>query len=111
MEIQINGDKNIPMHAKLSSLIEADLHRILNRFKPQLTRIEVHLTDETGDKPAPARNAACSKLDPGTINPSPSPTTPRISRPPSPVPPPRCTDTSKPHSAASRVNVAESPRN
>jgi hypothetical protein len=50
MQIQINSDKHIPMHAKLSGLIEADLHRILNRFEPQLTRIEVHLSDENGDK-------------------------------------------------------------
>jgi ribosome-associated translation inhibitor RaiA len=53
MQIQINSDKNIPMHAKLSGLIEADLHRILNRFEPQLTRIEVHLSDENGDKSGP----------------------------------------------------------
>jgi ribosome-associated translation inhibitor RaiA len=50
MQIQINSDKNIVMHAKLSGLIEADLHRILNRFESQLTRIEVHVSDENGDK-------------------------------------------------------------
>ena len=53
MQIQINSDKNIPMHAKLSGLIEAELHRILSRFEDQLTRIEVHLSDENGGKSGP----------------------------------------------------------
>ena len=50
MQIQINSDNNIPMHARLSGLIQADLHRILGRFEDQLTRIEVHLSDENGEK-------------------------------------------------------------
>jgi ribosome-associated translation inhibitor RaiA len=50
MQIQINSDKHISMHAKLSGLIEAELRRILNRFEDQLTRIEVHLSDENGGK-------------------------------------------------------------
>jgi ribosome-associated translation inhibitor RaiA len=53
MQIQINSDKNIPMHAKLSGLIEAEIHRILSRFEDQLTRIEIHLSDENGDKAGP----------------------------------------------------------
>ena len=58
MQIQINSDKNIPMHAKLSGQIEAELHRILGRFEEQLTRIEVHLSDENGDKPG-AQDKRC----------------------------------------------------
>ncbi|WP_260737972.1 HPF/RaiA family ribosome-associated protein [Tunturiibacter lichenicola] len=50
MQIQISSDKNISMHNKLSNLIQSDLNRILNRFKDQLTRVEVHLSDENGDK-------------------------------------------------------------
>lgn len=50
MQIQINSDKNIAMHAKLSHLIETTLHHTLDRFNMHLTRIEVHLTDENGDK-------------------------------------------------------------
>jgi len=48
MQIGINSDKNIPMHAKLSALIESHLHHALDRFDSQLTRLEVHLTDESG---------------------------------------------------------------
>lgn len=50
MQIQISSDKNISMHHKLSNFIKSDLNRILNRFKDQLTRVEVHLSDENGDK-------------------------------------------------------------
>ncbi|MDQ2835033.1 MAG: HPF/RaiA family ribosome-associated protein [Acidobacteriota bacterium] len=50
MQIQINSDKNIQMHAKLSGLIEAEVHRILSRFEDQLTRVEVHVSDENGGK-------------------------------------------------------------
>src|ERR1700760_1811352 len=50
MQIQISSDKNISMHKKLSNLIDSDLRRILNRFKNDITRVEVHLSDENGDK-------------------------------------------------------------
>jgi ribosome-associated translation inhibitor RaiA len=53
MQIQINSSNNITMHAKLSGLIEAELHRILGRFEEQLTRIEVHLSDENSEKSGP----------------------------------------------------------
>ncbi|MBB5316159.1 HPF/RaiA family ribosome-associated protein [Tunturibacter empetritectus] len=58
MQIQISSDKNISMHSKLSHLIESDLHRILNRFKDEITRVEVHLSDEDGDK-AGAQDKRC----------------------------------------------------
>jgi ribosome-associated translation inhibitor RaiA len=50
MQIQISSDKNISMHSKLSNLIDSDLKRILDRFKDEITRVEVHLSDENGDK-------------------------------------------------------------
>jgi ribosome-associated translation inhibitor RaiA len=50
MQIQISSDKNISMHRKLSNLIDSDLRRILNRFRDEITRVEVHLSDENGDK-------------------------------------------------------------
>src|SRR5580698_4395052 len=59
MLIQINSDRNITMHAKLSGQIEADLHRILNRYEDQITRIEVHLSDENGDKKTGPNDKRC----------------------------------------------------
>jgi|SRR5580693_8982473 hypothetical protein len=58
MQIGINSDKNILMHAKLSGLIEANLNNTFDRFKSQITRIEIHLTDENGDKSGP-RDKRC----------------------------------------------------
>ena len=54
MQIGINSDKNIAMHAKLANLIETTLQHTLDRFTAQITRIEVHLTDENGSKSASA---------------------------------------------------------
>jgi ribosome-associated translation inhibitor RaiA len=51
MQIQINSDKNIPVHHKLSSFVESELHRVLHRFDAHLTRVEVHLSDSNGSKP------------------------------------------------------------
>jgi hypothetical protein len=53
MQIQINSDNHISVHALLSNSIEAELHRVLQRFEGQLTRIEVHLSDENGEKSGP----------------------------------------------------------
>jgi ribosome-associated translation inhibitor RaiA len=50
MQIQISSDKNISMHNKLSNLIRSDVNRILDHFKDEITRVEVHLSDENGDK-------------------------------------------------------------
>lgn len=59
MQIQINSGNKLPMHAKLSGLIEGDIHRLLGRFEEQLTRVEVHLSDENGDK-AGAQDKRCT---------------------------------------------------
>jgi ribosome-associated translation inhibitor RaiA len=58
MQIQINSGNTIPMHAALSASIEADLHSTLERFESQLTRVEVHISDENGDKSGP-RDKRC----------------------------------------------------
>jgi ribosome-associated translation inhibitor RaiA len=58
MQIQINSDKNIVVNAELTSLIEADLHRLLDRFGSEVTRVEVHLSDENAGKSGP-RDKRC----------------------------------------------------
>jgi len=50
MQIQINSGKNVTLHSRLSNFVETELHRTLHRFDRQLTRVEVHLSDETGAK-------------------------------------------------------------
>ena len=46
MKIQINTDKNISGHEALTLSIEDILRPDLSRFSDQITRIEVHLSDE-----------------------------------------------------------------
>lgn len=50
MTIQINTDKNLNVHeafeAKLGSLLSEEL----SRFSEHITRLEVHLSDENGNK-------------------------------------------------------------
>ena len=53
MQIQINCDKNIALHTRLSNFVETELHRALDRFDTHLTRIEVHLSDETASNTGP----------------------------------------------------------
>jgi ribosome-associated translation inhibitor RaiA len=53
MQVQINSDSNISMHGKLSDAIGAYINNLLQRFDPYLTRVEVHLTGESTNKPGP----------------------------------------------------------
>ena len=46
MKIQINTDNNIPGQEALAHSVEAILEQVLARFSDQITRIEVHLSDE-----------------------------------------------------------------
>ena len=46
MQIQINTDRNIPGNEALAKSVEEIVERILGRFGTQITRVEVHLSDE-----------------------------------------------------------------
>jgi hypothetical protein len=50
MHIQINTDRNIDRHERLIHHIEANIRAVLGRFTNQITRVEVHLSDENGAK-------------------------------------------------------------
>jgi ribosome-associated translation inhibitor RaiA len=50
MKIQVNSDKTINVDAKLTSTIEGEANRVLNRFEKKLTRVEVHLSDVDNKK-------------------------------------------------------------
>lgn len=52
MIIQINTDNNITGTEKLTAPIEGMLSDGLHRFSSQITRLEVHLADENGNKHA-----------------------------------------------------------
>jgi ribosome-associated translation inhibitor RaiA len=52
MLIQINSDNNIDMSEALVAQIESVLQSALKRFSDQITRVEVHLSDENSHKDA-----------------------------------------------------------
>ncbi|MGG9961200.1 HPF/RaiA family ribosome-associated protein [Ferruginibacter sp. SUN106] len=50
MTIQINTDKNLTVHESFNAKLHSLLSRELNRYSENITRLEVHLSDENGNK-------------------------------------------------------------
>lgn len=50
MQIQINTDHHVEGHERHAHHIEAKVRAALSQFGDQITRVEVHLSDETGAK-------------------------------------------------------------
>jgi hypothetical protein len=62
MLIQINTDDNVNHSDTLTERIEATVRDVLDRFADQVTRVEVHLSDENSDKKSGGPTcAACWK--------------------------------------------------
>lgn len=50
MTIQINTDNNVENSERLKVYFTEELQKSLARFEDKVTRLEVHFTDENGDK-------------------------------------------------------------
>ena len=50
MTIQINTDKNLDVHETYRTQLKDLLSEEFSRFEEQITRLEVHLSDENGNK-------------------------------------------------------------
>lgn len=50
MLVQINTDKNIEGHKRMNDFFEEEIRKDLGRFDELVTRVEVHLEDENGNK-------------------------------------------------------------
>ncbi|TCC90344.1 HPF/RaiA family ribosome-associated protein [Pedobacter frigiditerrae] len=50
MIIQLNADKSLTIHSEYEAQITAQLTKDLDRFTGHITRVEVHLSDENGNK-------------------------------------------------------------
>jgi ribosome-associated translation inhibitor RaiA len=59
MLIKINTDDNIDRPDALAEQIEATVRDVLERFADQLTRVEVHLSDENSDKKSGSDDIRC----------------------------------------------------
>lgn len=59
MLVQINTDKNIDGDEKLTQRIEEQVKNTMGRFADQITRIELHLSDESSDKKLGGEDKRC----------------------------------------------------
>jgi ribosome-associated translation inhibitor RaiA len=53
MQIQVNSDNHIDSSIRLEEWVRTTVESTLERYEEDLTRIEVHLSDENGDKAGP----------------------------------------------------------
>ncbi|MBJ9975822.1 HPF/RaiA family ribosome-associated protein [Pseudomonas sp. S75] len=53
MQIQVNSSNHIDSSSRLNEWVRSTLESTLQRYEDDLTRIEVHLRDENGDKSGP----------------------------------------------------------
>ena len=53
MQIQVNSDNHIESSIRLEEWVRATIESTLERYEEDLTRVEVYLRDENGDKPGP----------------------------------------------------------
>lgn len=58
MKIQLNTDARIDGNDAFAAHLEDTMQKALERFSEQVTRVEVHLSDENGDKNGP-RDQRC----------------------------------------------------
>lgn len=52
MTIQINSDNNLTVHEEFRAQLQSQISDELSRYSDQITRLEVHLSDENGHKDA-----------------------------------------------------------
>jgi hypothetical protein len=50
MQVQVNSDNSVAVTDELSSLVESNVRRVLERFEERLTRVEIHLGDVNSHK-------------------------------------------------------------
>ena len=50
MQVQINTDHNIEGHEALAAQVRGLVEKALSRISDHITRVEVHLSDESGNK-------------------------------------------------------------
>lgn len=74
MQIQVNTDKNISGQEAMAHSVEEILQRILGRFSDQITRLEVHVSDENSASKSGAIDKRCllearlAGLDPMSVS-------------------------------------------
>jgi Sigma 54 modulation protein / S30EA ribosomal protein len=65
MQIQVNTDNNIDGREELARQVEAGVEAALSRFSDQITRVEVHLGDESAGRPSGGGKRCMLEARPG----------------------------------------------
>jgi len=50
MQIQVNSDSSVAVDSEMLQFVESTANKALKRFEERITRVEVHLSDVSGDK-------------------------------------------------------------
>lgn len=50
MQIQINTDRNVDGNEAMAAYVRGEIEQALSRFNENITRVEVHLSDENSNK-------------------------------------------------------------
>jgi len=69
MQIQVNTDNHIAGSADRTRQIEELITTALERFRDRITRVEVHLTDESGPKNRPNDKRCVMEARPAGLQP------------------------------------------
>jgi hypothetical protein len=69
MKIQVNSDKTVVVDASLTRFVEDEASRVLDRFAPRLTRVEVHLSDVDNKKTGQADKRCLIEVRPAGARP------------------------------------------
>jgi len=59
MKIQVETDRNVAGNEALLLFVEGKVRSALERFQDRLTRVEVHLGDENGEKAGSSADKRC----------------------------------------------------
>ena len=59
MQIQLNTDRNIEGHESLAGQVNSTVESALSRVSDHITRVEVHLSDESSDKKGAHDDVRC----------------------------------------------------
>ncbi|CAN5647755.1 hypothetical protein BH23DEI1_BH23DEI1_24310 [soil metagenome] len=59
MQIQVNTDRNIEGNEAMTQFVESVVESALDRFSAQITRVEVHLSDQNSNKKGGGDDIRC----------------------------------------------------
>jgi hypothetical protein len=69
MKVQLNTDHNVQGNETLAGRVEAEVESSLSRFREQITRVEVHISDENAVKRGPAEKRCLMEVRPTGLHP------------------------------------------